>query len=219
MRLSSAHDFYPEIEPADAGSLSQAYDTAWEAFIGDPNDAAYDRLQFYARACPAEAASAGVSQARFFKLVRTREWYQSVDPADVTQGFREAVALADRHPGAGPALRHLSATVAMRPALRDAVLNEFPTSVAARVLRSTTVDPPSPPVTLARLIGADFPAGIFRRLPAPARASRPTGPPWGVPCSASPHAEPGPPGEIRTLPRPPWQVHCAGGLPPEGVQR
>jgi len=219
MRISGAHDFYPIIEPADAGSLPQSHDTAWEAFIGDPTDAAYQRLGFYARACPAEAATAAASQARFFSLVRTREWYQSVDPEDVAQGFREAVALQGRHPGAGPALAHLGATVAMRPALRDAVLKEFPTSVAARVLRSAAVGSPPPPVALARLIAADFPAGVFHRQPAPARASRPTGPPWGVPCSASPHARPGHPADIRILPRPPWQVHCAGGLGPEGVQR
>ena len=219
MRIASAHDFYPVIEPADAGSLPQAYETAWEAFIGEPNDAAYERLQFYGRACPGEAAIAAASQARFFTSVRTREWYQSADLEDVAQGFREAVALENRHPGAGPALRHLSATVAMRPALRGAVLNEFPTSIAARVLRATTVGPPPPPVALARLISADFPAGLSRRHPAPARASRPTGPPWGVPCSASPHPQPGPAAEIRTLPRPPWHVHCAGGLPPEGMQR
>ena len=219
MRISGAHDLYPLIEPADAGSLPQSHDTAWEAFIGEPTDATYERLGFYARACPAEAATAAASQARFFTLVRTREWYQSVDPEDVAQGFREAVAFRGRHPGAGPALAHLSATVAMRPALRDAVLEEFPTSVAARVLRSAAVGPPPPPVALARLIAADFPAGLSRLQPAPARASRPTGPPWGVPCSASPQAQPGHPADIRTLPRPPWHVHCAGGLGPEGVQR
>ena len=220
MRIASAHDFFPGIEPASAGSLRQSHDTAWEAFMSDPgDDAAYERLKFYARVCPAEAASAAASQARFFSLVRTREWYQSADTDDVAQGFREAVAFQGRHPGAAPALRYLSATVAMRPALRDAVLKEFPTSIAAQVLRSTPVGPPPPPVALARLISADFPAGLSRRQPAPARASRPTGPPWGVPCSASPHSQPGPAAEIRTLPRPPWHVHCAGGLLPEGVQR
>jgi hypothetical protein len=76
-----------------------------------------------------------------------------------------------------------------------------------------------PPVALARLISADFPAGLSRRQPAPARASRPTGPPWGVPCSASPQAQPRHPTDIRALPRPPWHVHCGGGLGPEGVQR
>ena len=219
MRISGAHDFYPLIEPADAGSLPQSHDTAWEAFIGEPTDATYERLGFYARACRAEAATTAASQARFFTLVRTHEWYQSVDPEDVAQGFREAVAFRGRHPGAGPALAHLSATVAMRPALRDAVLEEFPTSAAARVLRSAAVGPPPPPVALARLIAADFPAGVFHRQPVPAQASRPTGPPWGVACSASPQARPGHPADIRTLPRPPWQVHCAGGLPPGGVQR
>jgi hypothetical protein len=165
----------------------------------------YQRLGFYARACPAEATSAAASQARFFTFVQTREWYRSANLEDVAQGFREAVALQHRHPGAGPALRYLSAMVAMRPALRDAVLKEFPTSVAARVLRST-VGPPPTPGALASLIAADFPAGLSRRQPTPARASGPTGPP-------------GPAADIRTLPRAPWHVHCAGGLGPEGVQR
>jgi hypothetical protein len=216
MRIYGAHDFYPGIEPADVGSLPQAYETAWEAFIGEPNDAAYERLGFYAQACPAEATSAAASQARFFTFVQTREWYRSADLEDVAQGFREAVALEHRHPGAGPALRYLSASVAMRPALRDAVLREFPTSVAARVLRST-VGPPLTPGALASLIAADFPAGLSRRQPTPARASRPTAKPWGVPCSALPQAKPGHLTGIRILTR--WQVHCDGGLPPEGVQR
>jgi hypothetical protein len=202
MRISGAHDFYPVIEPADAGSLPQSHDTAWEAFIGDPTDAAYDRLGFYARACPVEAATAAASQARFFTLVRTREWYQSVDPEDVAQGFREAVAFRGRHPGAGPALAHLSATVAMRPALRDAVLEEFPTSVAARVLRSAAVGPPPPPVALARLIAADFPAGLSAGL------SR---------LQPAPHSPQDPRGECRALPRlrpspaiPPISAPCRG---------
>ena len=147
MRLSGAHDFSPAMEPA-----------AWEAFVGDPSDAAHERLQFYARAYPPEAAMLAASQARCFSLVRTREWYRSAKPDDVAQAFREAVALSD--PGAGPALAHLSSMVVVRPALRDAVLHEFPTSVAARVLRSALAGPPPPPVALARLVAAGFPGGV-----------------------------------------------------------
>ena len=165
MRLSCAHDFNPAIEPADAGSLRQSQQAAWEAFVGGPDDAAHERLQFYARAYPPEAAMLAASQARCFSLVRTREWYRSAEPDDVAQAFREAVALSGRHPGAAPALAHLSAMVVVRPALRDAVLHEFPTSVAARVLRSALAGPPLPPVGLARLVAAGFPGGVASGLP------------------------------------------------------
>lgn len=217
-RISGAHDSYPAVEPADGGSLRQSYDPAQQPFMDHASDAAYQQLQFDPRACRQQARSDAAAQAKFFGVVRSPKWYQTAEPDDVAQAFRAAVAFGDRPPSPGAALRYLSATVPMRTAPPDVVLGEFPTSVAARLLRATTVAPPPPPIALARLIGADFRAGVLRRLRAPARSSRPTGPPWGVLCSASALGWPGPRGEHRTLSQPPWQVHCAGGLPPEVVQ-